>query len=85
MNDRTGEKVYTPPLAIEISNHIGKWENFVNIEDKKERSAFAKQLAASYMSGSRQTNTQSYDAYGFPRSSSRRMSSMNFYNQDDTP
>ena len=34
MNDRTGEKVYTPPLAIDIGTHIGRWENYVNAEKK---------------------------------------------------
>ena len=34
MNDRTGEKVYTPPLAADVESHIGKWENFVNADYK---------------------------------------------------
>jgi hypothetical protein len=59
------------------------YDGLTDVKDEKERSAFAKQLAANYMAGSRQTNTRSYDAFGFPRSSSRRSSSLNFFNQDD--
>jgi Fic family protein len=29
-NNRTGEKIYTPPRATEIERLIGNWENFVN-------------------------------------------------------
>ncbi len=36
MNDRTGEKVYTPPLAKELSDHLGRWENYVNGDSKGE-------------------------------------------------
>lgn len=31
-NDRTGEKVYTPPLPTQINSHINQWEKFVNGE-----------------------------------------------------
>lgn len=34
MNDRTGEKVYTPPIASDLSKHISAWENFVNNPEK---------------------------------------------------
>lgn len=33
-NDRTGEKIYTPPLATTVERYISQWENFVNSEDK---------------------------------------------------
>lgn len=29
-NNHTGEKVYTPPIAVDLDKHIKKWEDFAN-------------------------------------------------------
>jgi hypothetical protein len=52
------------------------YDNLKDIKDEKRREQMAERLTIQALTGARQTNTQSYDAFGFPKSSSRRRSSL---------
>jgi hypothetical protein len=54
------------------------YNSLTGIKDDARRAAMAERLVTNAVTGSRQTNTQSYDGFGMPRSSSRRSTQLNF-------
>lgn len=54
------------------------YESLTDIKDEARRSAMAERLVTNALASNRQTSNQTYDAYGMPKSSSRRTTQFNF-------
>jgi hypothetical protein len=59
------------------------YNSLTDVKDEATRASMAKTMMFNAMNTSRQTNTQTFDRYGFPRSSAQRRSFYNFQDNDD--